>query len=196
MCKRRRISPTFRRRWLALPEETLNLHTLSRMKTRHSQLAENNWGEYPSLPCFPLLCWLGYIRYDFSADFPKLWCEANIRGGQGERKAQYRRKRRSSTTKRVANVYLRFVSAWQARRCLMVDFFSVASHRTVLDSYILRVRFPSPSPALQAQTEATLRCPLGSEIMVSRRCVHRWRRGEQRKGQPIIKRCNPSGPLR
>eukprot|EP00752_Nemacystus_decipiens_P007285 g6519.t1 len=51
--------------------------------------------------------------YDFSADFPRVWCEAHMRGSQGERKTKYRRKRLSSATKRAANVYLRFVYAWQ-----------------------------------------------------------------------------------
>lgn len=55
------------------------------------------------------------ISYNFSADFPKLWCEANIRGSRSDRNTQCRRKRRSSATKRVANVYLRFISSWQAR---------------------------------------------------------------------------------
>ncbi|CAN0177117.1 unnamed protein product [Ectocarpus sp. 12 AP-2014] len=52
--------------------------------------------------------------YDFSADFPKLWCAANMRGSQGEREIQYRRKRRSSASKKAANVYLRFITLWQA----------------------------------------------------------------------------------
>ncbi|CBN77135.1 hypothetical protein Esi_0036_0106 [Ectocarpus siliculosus] len=51
--------------------------------------------------------------YDFSADFPKLWCAANMRGSQGEREIQYRRKRRSSASKKAANVYLRFITLWQ-----------------------------------------------------------------------------------
>ncbi|CAM9303601.1 unnamed protein product [Ectocarpus fasciculatus] len=52
--------------------------------------------------------------YDFSADFPKLWCAANMRGSQGEREIQYRRKRRSSASKKAANVYFRFITLWQA----------------------------------------------------------------------------------
>ncbi|CAM9199147.1 unnamed protein product [Ectocarpus sp. 12 AP-2014] len=51
--------------------------------------------------------------YDFSADFPKLWCAANMRGSQGQREIQYRRKRRSSASKKAANVYLRFITLWQ-----------------------------------------------------------------------------------
>ncbi|CAM9933123.1 unnamed protein product, partial [Ectocarpus sp. 8 AP-2014] len=52
--------------------------------------------------------------YEFSADFPKLWCAANMRGSQGEREIQYRRKRRSSASKKAANLYLRFITLWQA----------------------------------------------------------------------------------
>ncbi|CAB1102563.1 unnamed protein product [Ectocarpus sp. CCAP 1310/34] len=56
-------------------------------------------------PCLPLRS--GYEkRYDFSADFPKLWCVATMRDSQGERKIQYRRKRRSSASKKAANVFM------------------------------------------------------------------------------------------
>ena len=83
-------------------------------KTRRNQTTNTN---DVSTPFFPSSSPLPpKTSYDFSADFPKLWCEAHMHGSQGERKTKYQRRRRSSATKRVANVYLRFVSAWQARK--------------------------------------------------------------------------------
>ncbi|CAM9466443.1 unnamed protein product [Laminaria digitata] len=53
--------------------------------------------------------------YDFSADFPKLWCQRRMHGNLGDTDTLSRQQRKTNASRRTAATYLRFIALWQAR---------------------------------------------------------------------------------
>lgn len=61
-----------------------------------------------------LVCCIDY-RYDFSADFPKLWGMSRLRGSHSEKEVRQKQQWRRSAANKTAKAYMRCIASWQVK---------------------------------------------------------------------------------